>query len=71
MKALAFGEVLWDIYPENQYIGGAPFNFAAHFKKCGGEPHIITAVVYDNCVSCDFWKSYFQCACYFAYGCYI
>ncbi|MBQ7574001.1 MAG: hypothetical protein IJT23_07045 [Clostridia bacterium] len=48
MKALAFGEVLWDIYPESQYIGGAPLNFAAHFKKCGGESHIITAVGNDD-----------------------
>lgn len=48
MKALAFGEVLWDVYPESQHIGGAPLNFAAHFKKCGGESHIITAVGYDD-----------------------
>lgn len=47
MKALAFGEVLWDVYPDSQYIGGAPLNFAAHFKKCGGEAYIITAVGYD------------------------
>ena len=48
MKALAFGEVLWDVYPESQHIGGAPLNFAAHFRKCGGEAHIVTAVGYDN-----------------------
>lgn len=48
MKALAFGEVLWDVYPESQHIGGAPLNFAAHFRKCGGESHIITAVGYDD-----------------------
>ena len=48
MKALAFGEVLWDVYPESQHIGGAPLNFAAHFRKCGGESHIVTAVGYDN-----------------------
>ena len=48
MKALAFGEVLWDVYPESQHIGGAPLNFAAHFRKCGGEAHIVTAVGYDD-----------------------
>lgn len=48
MKALAFGEVLWDTYPENRHIGGAPLNFSAHFKKCGGEADIITAVGYDE-----------------------
>ena len=44
MKLLAFGEVLWDIYPESEHIGGAPLNFAAHFRKCGGKSWIITAV---------------------------
>lgn len=44
MKVLAFGEVLWDIYEDSEYIGGAPLNFAAHFKKCGGESWIVTAV---------------------------
>lgn len=44
MKVLAFGEVLWDIYPDSEHIGGAPLNFAAHFKKCGGKSWIITAV---------------------------
>lgn len=44
MKALAFGEVLWDIYTDSEFIGGAPLNFGAHFKKCGGEAWVITAV---------------------------
>lgn len=44
MKVLAFGEVLWDVYPDVEHIGGAPLNFAAHFKKCGGESWIITTV---------------------------
>ena len=30
MKYLVFGEVLWDVYPNKKYIGGAPLNFAAH-----------------------------------------
>ena len=30
MKLLSFGEVLWDVYPEDRFIGGAPLNFAAH-----------------------------------------
>lgn len=48
MNALAFGEVLWDVYSQSQHIGGAPLNFAAHFIKCGGEANIITAVGYDD-----------------------
>ena len=48
MKILAFGEVLWDIYPDSEHIGGAPFNFAAHFKKCGGNSWVISAVGNDE-----------------------
>ena len=48
MKVLAFGEVLWDVYPDSEHIGGAPLNFAAHFRKCGGDSSIITAVGKDK-----------------------
>ena len=44
MKVLAFGEVLWDVYINSAHLGGASMNFAAHFKKCGGESWIVTAV---------------------------
>jgi len=44
MKVLAFGEVLWDIYADEKFIGGAPFNFAAHFAKLGGEAYLLSAV---------------------------
>lgn len=44
MKLLAFGEVLWDVYPDRKYIGGAPLNFAAHFKNCGGKSAIASCV---------------------------
>ncbi len=52
MKVLAFGEILWDIYKTadsiTQEIGGAPFNFAAHFSKLGGESHFVSAVGKDK-----------------------
>ena len=44
MKLISFGEVLWDVYPTNKFIGGAPLNFAAHFAKCGGESFMISGV---------------------------
>lgn len=44
VNALAFGEVLWDVYPEERCLGGATMNFAAHFKKCGGKAWIVTSV---------------------------
>lgn len=48
MKVLAFGEILWDVYPDNKYIGGAPLNFAAHFVRCGGESWLLSAVGNDT-----------------------
>lgn len=44
MKLLSFGEVLWDVYPDGKYLGGAPLNFAAHFVKQGGEAYLVSAV---------------------------
>lgn len=44
MKILSFGEILWDIYPENKYIGGAPFNFAVHAVKSGASAFLLSAV---------------------------
>jgi len=32
---LAFGEILWDVLPDGEVIGGAPFNVAAHAARCG------------------------------------
>lgn len=48
MRILSFGEVLWDIYPEEKYIGGAPLNFAAHFVKQGGTAFLVSAVGNDE-----------------------
>lgn len=35
MKAVVFGEVLFDIFPEGKCLGGAPFNFAFHLHGLG------------------------------------
>jgi len=48
MKVLAFGEILWDIIEGQPYIGGAPFNFAAHVVKNGGEASILSSVGNDE-----------------------
>ena len=48
MKILAFGEVLWDVYPEDKYIGGAPLNFAAHLSKLGETTFILSSVGQDE-----------------------
>lgn len=48
MKALAFGEILWDIIDGNPHLGGAPLNFAAHISQCGAKSFIISRVGTDN-----------------------
>lgn len=44
MKILSFGEILWDVYPNKKYIGGAPLNFAAHCALCGEDVYMLSAV---------------------------
>ncbi len=48
MKILAFGEILWDIFPTDKKIGGAPFNFAAHCARHGAESYLVSAVGMDE-----------------------
>lgn len=48
MKALVFGETLWDIYPDKKCIGGAAFNFAAHCVGEGLDTALLTAVGKDD-----------------------
>lgn len=48
MKALVFGEILWDIYHDKKFIGGAALNFAAHFSRCGGKAYMLSAVGRDS-----------------------
>jgi len=44
MKALSFGEVVWDVFDDAEHLGGAPFNLAAHLAQLGCESSIITSV---------------------------
>ncbi len=44
MKVLCFGEILWDVFPEEKKIGGAPLNFAAHLVKNGVDSAVFSAV---------------------------
>ena len=48
MKLLVYGEVLFDIYPDIDYIGGAPFNFSAHTSREGIDSWLLTAVGKDD-----------------------
>ena len=44
MKIVSIGEVLWDILPEAEHLGGAPFNFALHAHHLGHEVCFVSAV---------------------------
>ncbi len=48
MSLLSFGEVLYDVFGERKTIGGAPLNVSYHFRKCGGDADIISAVGNDG-----------------------
>ncbi len=48
MNAIVYGETIWDVFPEEQVIGGAPFNFAAHLAHLGNEAYLISAVGKDE-----------------------
>ena len=41
---LVLGEVLWDRFEHSTVLGGAPLNFAAHAKRLGYIPLLISAV---------------------------
>ena len=45
---LTFGEIIWDIYDNEQVIGGAAFNFASHCSKCGSYSALFSAVGQDD-----------------------
>ncbi len=44
MKIVSFGEVLWDHISDGWYIGGAPFNLAAHCARMGGSVTLVSSV---------------------------
>lgn len=48
MKVISIGEVLWDVVGQQEHLGGAPFNFAAHLKRLGNEVWFVSAVGADT-----------------------
>ncbi|MBC7186231.1 MAG: carbohydrate kinase [Calditrichaeota bacterium] len=45
---VGIGEVLWDLYPDGKYPGGAPANFAYHVHHLGQEACIVSRVGRDE-----------------------
>ena len=48
MKTIAFGEIIWDVYPDEAIIGGAPFNFCAHLAHLGDTAYLASATGEDK-----------------------
>ncbi|KGE15118.1 carbohydrate kinase family protein [Sphingobacterium deserti] len=49
IKVACFGELLWDIFPNNKRrIGGAPFNVAYHLFKMGMDATMLSAIGRDD-----------------------
>lgn len=48
IKALTFGEALFDMIKGSAHLGGAPLNVAAHLAKLGAKPTVITAIGRDE-----------------------
>ena len=48
LKAVSFGEILWDIFPNYKVIGGAPLNLILRMKSFGHDCNIISSVGNDK-----------------------
>ena len=40
MRIVSIGEILWDVFPNGEHLGGAAFNFSAHARRtsCSRSP---------------------------------
>jgi len=48
MQVLSIGEVLWDVFPDAEFLGGAPLNFSANISRLGNPATLITAIGQDE-----------------------
>jgi fructokinase len=44
MRVWSVGEVLWDVFPDEERFGGAPLNFCANLRRMGDEATLLSAV---------------------------
>ena len=44
MQVLAIGEILWDVFPDREILGGAALNFCVNTARLGDSAALITAV---------------------------
>jgi fructokinase len=48
MVAWSIGEILWDVFPSHEQLGGAPLNFSANLQRLGDEVTFLSAVGKDE-----------------------
>jgi fructokinase len=48
MRIVSIGEILWDVLPSGEHLGGAPFNFAIQAQRLGHDVRFISAVGDDD-----------------------
>src|SRR3974377_450042 len=48
VRIVSVGESLWHVIRYNEYLGGAPLNFAAHAQKLGHEVYPLSGVGADT-----------------------
>ena len=44
MKTICFGEILFDVFPSYEVLGGAPLNVAIHLARLGTESLVVSSV---------------------------
>lgn len=47
-RIISFGEVLFDVFEDGAYLGGAPLNLAVHLHRLGARVQLISAVGRDE-----------------------
>lgn len=47
-RIVSIGEILYDVYPDNKYMGGAPFNFSFHLHNMGYNVAFISGIGRDR-----------------------
>jgi fructokinase len=48
VQILSLGELLWDVFEENEFLGGAPLNFSVAAQRLGNSVGLLTAVGADT-----------------------
>jgi fructokinase len=48
MRVISIGEILWDVLPSGEHLGGAPFNFTIQAQRLGHDVRLVSAVGDDD-----------------------